>query len=51
MYDSKELHVSGESIRLRLTEDMKKWLFEKASRENKTVSSIMRSLIYAEMTK
>lgn len=51
MYDSKELHVSGESIRLRLTEDMKKWLFEKAAKDRTTVSHIMRSLIYAEMQK
>lgn len=43
--------VSGESIRLRLTEDMKKWLFDKAGRENKTVSTIMRELISAEMKK
>lgn len=51
MYDSKELHVSGESIKLRLTQDMKKWLFEKAAKEGKTVSSIMRSFISAEMNK
>lgn len=41
--------VTGQSIRLRLTEDMKKWLFDKASREDRTVSDIMRSLIWEKM--
>lgn len=49
--DSKNLSVSGESIRLRLTEEMKKWLFNKASRENVSVSSIMRSCLAKEMEK
>lgn len=43
--------VSGESIRLRLTEEMKRWLFEKSAKENRPVSDIMRSLIAAEMNK
>lgn len=41
--------VQGESIRLRLTKEMKEWLFEKSAKENRSVSDIMRSLIYSEM--
>lgn len=46
-----EKTVSGESIRLRLTEEMKQWLFQKSEKENRPVSDIMRSLIRAEMNK
>jgi hypothetical protein len=49
--DREELHVRGESIRLRLTEGMKVWLFEKSVKEKRSVSDIMRSLIQAEMGK
>lgn len=51
MENSKEMNVNGESIRLRLKQDMKKWLFEKSAREKRAVSDIMRSLISAEMEK
>ena len=49
MRDKDNYTVSGSSIRLRLTEDMKKWLFDKASREDRTVSDIMRELISNEI--
>lgn len=51
MYNPNDLHVSGESIKLRLTEDMKKWLFQTAKEKDITVSHLMRSLIYKEMHK
>lgn len=51
MRDKQNYTVGGESIRLRLTEGMKKWLFDKASREDRTVSDIMRELIRREMVK
>ena len=51
MRDKQNYTVGGESIRLRLAEDMKKWLFDKASREDRTVSDIMRELIQREMLK
>lgn len=51
MNPQKEIHVSGETIRLRLTPIMKKWLFDKAEFENTSVSGIMRGLIAAEMNK
>lgn len=51
MRDKQNYTVGGESIRLRLTEGMKKWLFDKASREDRTVSDIMRELIQREMLK
>lgn len=51
MKDKQYYTVEGESIRLRLTKEMKKWLFDKASKENKTVSAIMRELICVEMEK
>ena len=37
--------VSGQSIRLRLTTEMKRWIFDRASREERTASDVMRSLI------
>ena len=49
--DGKPVTVYGRSIRLSLTEEMKRWLFDKAERENITVSSIMRSLIDDDMNK
>lgn len=49
MRNASDCTVSGQSIRLRLTDDMKKWLFDKASRENRTVSDLMRELISSEM--
>lgn len=51
MRDKQNYTVGGESIRLRLTNDMKEWLFNKASCEDRTVSDIMRELIRREMTK
>lgn len=51
MSGENNLSVNGESIRLRLTQDMKKWLFDKAEKENKAVSAIMRDLITAEINK
>ncbi len=41
--------VSGESIRLRLTTEMKAWIFDKAARDHCTASHVMRSLILKEM--
>ena len=41
--------VSGESIRLRLTTEMKRWLFERAAKEHQTASDVMRTLIREEM--
>ena len=49
MREKENYTVGGSSIRLRLTEDMKKWLFDKASREDRTVSDVMRELIRKEM--
>jgi hypothetical protein len=43
--------VNGETFRLRLTHDMKEWLFETAAQRHTTVSDIMRSLVRAEMNK
>lgn len=51
MRDKQNYTVGGESIRLRLTNDMKEWLFNKASCEDRTVSDIMRELIRREMIK
>ena len=51
MYDTNNYSVGGESFRLRLTEEMKEWIFAKASREKRTVSDIMRELIRKEMEK
>lgn len=51
MRDKENYTVGGESIRLRLTEDMKRWLFDKASREDRTVSDVMRDLISNEMNR
>jgi predicted DNA-binding protein len=48
--DSKKT-VGGESIRLRLTPELKKWLFDKSEKDGITVSEIMRNLIRAEMEK
>lgn len=41
----------GDSIRVRLNEDMKEWLFKKSEREKKTVSQIIRDLIVKDMRK
>ena len=51
MYDKNNYSVSGQSFRLRLTEEMKKFLFNKAAVEGRTVSDIMRDLVAAEMRK
>ena len=51
MYDKNNYSVSGQSFRLRLTEEMKKFLFDKAAVEGRTVSDIMRDLVAAEMRK
>ncbi len=51
MRDKENYTVSGSSIRLRLTDDMKRWLFDRASREDRTVSDIMRELISNEMAR
>lgn len=37
--------VSGDKFNIRLTEDMKKWLFAEAERTGKTVSQIIREAI------
>ena len=41
--------VSGESIRLRPTTEMKAWIFGKAAREHCTAPHVMLSLILKEM--
>lgn len=51
MRDKENYTVSGSSIRLRLTDDMKRWLFDRASREDRTVSDIMREFISNEMAR
>lgn len=38
-------YVSGDKFNIRLTEDMKKWLFAEAERTGKTVSQIIREAI------
>lgn len=51
MYDAKELHVSGESIRIRFTEKMKKQLFQEKERTGKTVSEIVRQSVWEYFSK
>lgn len=51
MREKNNYTVSGESIRLRLTEEMKRWLFDKASREGRTVSDVMRELVAGAMAR
>jgi hypothetical protein len=43
--------VNGETFRLRLTQEMKEWLFKESARRHETVSGIMRDLVRAEMNK
>lgn len=51
MYDSKELHVSGESIRIRFTEKMKTQLFHEKERTRRSVSEIVRQAVYEYFSK
>ncbi len=51
MYDLKELHVSGESIRIRLTEKMKKQLFQEKEKTGRSVSEIVRQAVWEYFTK
>lgn len=37
--------VDGETFRIRLTRDMKEWLFDKAHTTDRTVSDIIRDAI------
>lgn len=39
----------GESIRIRLNEEMKQWIFRKSLKDGITVSQIIRDLVDAEM--
>lgn len=43
--------VSGETFRLRLTQDMKLWLFQRAHDTNRTVSDLIREAITDYMRK
>lgn len=51
MYDSKELHVNGESIRIRFTDNMKKQLFHEKERTGKSVSEIVRQAVCEYLSK
>ena len=51
MYDSRELHVNGESIRIRFTDKMKKQLFQEKERTGKSVSEIVRQAVYEYLSK
>ena len=46
-------NVSGESIRIRLTDEMKQWLFQYSELSGKTVSQVIREAIseYIEKNK
>lgn len=44
-------NVSGESIRIRLTEEMKAWLFQHSESTGKTVSQVIREAISEYMSK
>lgn len=39
----------GDSIRLRVNDDMREWLFKKSEKEKKSVSEIIRDLIRDDM--
>lgn len=39
----------GVSIRVRVNEEMKNWLFKNAEKQKKTVSQLIRDLIYQSM--
>ena len=39
----------GDSIRVRLNDEMREWLFKKSEREKKTVSQLIRDLIVQDM--
>lgn len=39
----------GDSIRVRLNDEMKAWLFQKSQKEKKSVSQLIRDLILKEM--
>ncbi len=41
----------GESIRVRVNEEMKNWLFKNSQKEKKSVSQIIRDLIIDSMKK
>lgn len=47
----KQYYNPDKPIQLHLTETMKKWLFEKAERENETVSVIVMRMIMKEWEK
>lgn len=51
MYDSSQLHVNGESIRIRFTDDMKKRLFREKERTGKSVSQIVRQAVWEYFSK
>lgn len=51
MCDPRELHVSGESIRIRFTDKMKERLFYEKARTGKSVSEIVRTAVYEYLSK
>lgn len=48
-YDNRPENVSGTHFHLNVTEEMKKYVFEKARKSGITVSQVMRDLIKADM--
>ena len=44
-------NVNGESIRIRLTDEMKQWLFQYSELTGKTVSQVIREAISEYMSK
>lgn len=51
MYDYQNVHVNGESIRIRFNDRMKKQLFREKERTGKSVSEIVRTAVYEYLNK
>lgn len=51
MRNSKSFPVSGESIRIRFTDKMKKQLFQEKERTGKSVSEIVREAVWEYFSK
>lgn len=51
MHDYNNVHVNGESIRIRFTDKMKKQLFQEKERTGKSVSEIVRQAVWEYFSK
>lgn len=51
MYNYQDVHVNGESIRIRFTNRMKNQLFQEKERTGKSVSEIVRQAVWEYFSK